>query len=89
MNSLKVMEKSLESITKWLNDSGLVVNKEKTENCLFCKHNMRPVPIRVNEILIESKNVINVLGALFDCKFIWSNQGQQGFECNQVSEKIF
>ncbi len=29
------MEKSLEPVTKWLSESGLNVNEEKTEVCLF------------------------------------------------------
>ncbi len=29
------MERKLEMITKWLKDSGLVVNEKKTEICLF------------------------------------------------------
>ena len=29
------MEQKLEMITKWLKDSGLIVNEEKTEICLF------------------------------------------------------
>ena len=32
------MEKSLESITKWLKKSGLKVNEDKTEICLFHRH---------------------------------------------------
>jgi hypothetical protein len=31
------MEKSLESITKWIKHSGLKVNKSKTDSCLFYK----------------------------------------------------
>ena len=32
------LEKKLEMITKWLRDSGLVVNESKTEVCLFHKN---------------------------------------------------
>jgi hypothetical protein len=35
---------------------------------------MRPVLIRVNEIVIESENGINVLEVLFIAKLTWSNQ---------------
>ena len=34
VNLISNLEKRLEMITKWLKDSGLVVNEEKTEICL-------------------------------------------------------
>jgi hypothetical protein len=44
---IKDVEKSLEAITKWLRDSGLKVNQAKTEVCLFYKHDVAPVHIRI------------------------------------------
>jgi hypothetical protein len=90
------MEKFLESITKWLKNLGLAVNTEKTDICLFYKHDMTPVKIRVNEIAIKFKNMINVLGVLFHCKvnLVKSSghvfhESQQSFEYDQVSRKIY
>ena len=59
-------------ITKWLRDSGLVVNEGKTEICLFHKHDQRKITIKILGIQIESKNFMNVLGVFFDCKLNWS-----------------
>jgi hypothetical protein len=56
------MNKSLEVITKWLKKSGLKVNQEKTELCLFYKNDMAPVSISVSGIEITLKSTINVLG---------------------------
>ena len=68
------MEKSLESITKWLRKSGLQVNKNKTELCLFNRIDVAPVVIRLGHAVITSKASMNVLGVLFDSKLNWSDQ---------------
>ena len=76
-NLVTNMEKKLEMITKWLRDSGLVVNEEKTEICLFFKRDHPPVVIRINDKQIKSKKTINVLGVLFDSKLQWNEQVSQ------------
>ena len=68
------MKKSLESITKWLKKSGLKVNNEKTDLCLFYRHDTSAVSLNLGDITLKSKNEINVLGVLFDSKMQWSNQ---------------
>ena len=67
------MEKSLEAIMKWLKKSGLKVNQEKTDICLFYRHDTAAVVVNVGGIMIESKKEINVLGVTFDSKMQWSN----------------
>ena len=67
------MEKSLEAITKWLKKSGLKVNQDKTEVCLFYKTDVVPVTLSVEGVQIISKSTINVLGVLFDSKLQWSS----------------
>ena len=62
------MKQKLEMIIKWLKDSGLVVNDEKTETCLFYKRDHATITLNINNKNIRSKNVINVLGVLFDQK---------------------
>jgi hypothetical protein len=71
------MERKLEMITKWLKDSGLVVNEEKTEICLFHRADHEAVEIRINDQRIRSKKTINVLGVLFDSKLQWTKQVSQ------------
>ena len=66
------MEKTLESITKWLKKSGLVVNDAKTDLCLFYKKETQQVSINLGMNMITSKNVINVLGVTFDSRLQWS-----------------
>jgi hypothetical protein len=66
------MEKSLESLTKWLKISGLKVNNNKTELCLFYKNNIAPITITLDGVTINSANNINVLEVLFDVKLSWT-----------------
>jgi dsDNA-binding SOS-regulon protein len=54
------MEKSLEAITKWLKKSGLKVNEEKTELCLFHRMDKDTVQMRISNTIITSKPNINV-----------------------------
>ena len=63
----------LEMITKWLRDSGLLVNESKTEVCLFHKNDQPKIQITLQNVKIESKKEINVLGVLFDSKLNWNS----------------
>ena len=74
---IRSMEGKLEMITRWLKDSGLVVNEEKTEICLFHRADHETVELMINGQSIRSKKTINVLGVLFDSKLQWSNQVSQ------------
>ena len=66
------MEKSLEMITKWLKDSGLMVNESKTEVCLFHRNDQPVLHLNVSGVIVLSKKSMNVLGVTFDCKLNWS-----------------
>ena len=68
------MQNSMETITKWLNDSGLAVNKSKTEMCIFSKHDTEPITIRIQNTSIVTKCEMNVLGVCFGSRLKWSNQ---------------
>ena len=68
------MEKSLEAITKWLKQSGLVVNQTKTEICLFNRRDCRPISIKLGLGSVLTQSVLNVLGVIFDSRLQWSNQ---------------
>ena len=60
-------------ITKWLTGSGLKVNEQKTELCLFYRKDTPQIEIIINNSTIKSETVMNVLGVLFDSKLTWSN----------------
>ena len=67
------MEKSLESITKWLKKSGLKVNEDKTEICLFHRHHQAICSVTLNGVTLHSKTSMNVLGVLFDSRLNWAD----------------
>ena len=75
------LERRLEMITKWLKDSGLVVNESKTEICMFHKHDQQKIKINVCGTEITSKHFINVLGVTFDSKL-------NCYKCYLQSKKI-
>jgi hypothetical protein len=66
------MEKTLESMTKWMKDSGKAVNKTKTEVCLFFKPKCRPKHLILNGTRLQTKNVISVFRVQFDSRLHWS-----------------
>jgi hypothetical protein len=49
------VEYSIEAKTKWLRQFGLKVNQAKTDACLFFKHNVAPIMIRVDDAFTSSK----------------------------------
>ena len=55
-------------ITKWLKDSGLKVNENKTELCLFYRKDTPQIEIAINNVMIKSMKSMNVLGVEFDSK---------------------
>ena len=57
-------EKRLKMITKWLRDSGLVVNESKTEVCLFHTNDQPLIEITLLGMRIKSMKSINVLGVV-------------------------
>ena len=59
-------------ITKWLRDSGLLVNESKTEVCLFHRSDQPKFFITLQNLRIESKKEMNVLGVTFDSKLNWN-----------------
>jgi hypothetical protein len=58
------MQKSLEAITKWLKKSGLKVNENKTELCLFYRKDNLPINIVFNNVTVKSQKTINALGVI-------------------------
>jgi hypothetical protein len=69
---IKDLEKELETLTKWLSDSGLKVNENKTELVLFYRKDCRRVTLRINNTRIWSLDYMNVLGVVFDSKLGWA-----------------
>ena len=75
------LEKKLETITKWLRGSGLGVNQDKTEICVFHSNDPPVVIINVDGVPVKSCKSINVLGVIFDSKLNWSEH-----ICNAINK---
>ena len=71
------LQAKLTVVTTWLTNSGLKINENKTELCLFYRKDTNPIKIILNDVIIMSKTSINVLGVSFDSKMTWSNQISQ------------
>ena len=71
---IRDLEKDLELMTKWLKESGLKVNEDKMELCVFHRMDCHPVFITLNQVKIKSVKSMNVLGVQFDSKLNWSCQ---------------
>ena len=66
------MKKSLEAITKWLKDSGLKVNENKTQLCLFHRNPHEPINLTFNGVTLISRQQMNVLGVILDSRLQWN-----------------
>ena len=75
-NNTNNMEKELESIIKWLRQSGLKVNDSKTELCLFHRKDHLQIQIKIIDTTLTSKDRIGVLGIIFDSKLQWQYKVQ-------------
>jgi hypothetical protein len=72
--TLEILKNKLDKILKWLKDSGLKVNENKTELCIFHRNETTEGQLQIGESLIVSKEDMNVLGMTFDSKLKWGPQ---------------
>jgi hypothetical protein len=77
--------RELEKIIKWLKGSGLKVNESKTEICIFHQSGNTDGKLLIDNVLITSKNEINVLGITFDSKLQWSSQVSRAIRGTNIS----
>ena len=71
---LEDLKKKVEIIFKWLKDSGLKVNKSQNEHCIFHPTENTERRLVIDDAMIESKSLMNVLGITFDLKLQWTSQ---------------
>ena len=66
------MELSLAAVINWMKDSGLQVNEEKTELCLF--HRIMPptISLKIGDKMVTTSPSMNVLGVTFDATLKWT-----------------
>jgi hypothetical protein len=71
---LQRLQFQVRNVEKWLTSSGLKVNVEKTEIVIFHKTDTATSSIKLNDVKIQTKKQISVLGVLFYSKLEWSLQ---------------
>ena len=65
---IKSIEHKIKLFSNWLTNSGLKVNENKTEICIFFRNDTTQVDIMVNNITVKSKDHMYVLGVIFDSR---------------------
>ena len=75
--AINLISNKLHLITKWLKDSGLSVNENKTEVCVFYHRPTTNIEIVLNNVSVKSQNCMNVLGVIFDSTLNWSSHISQ------------
>ena len=83
--ALEELGRRLEKIIKWLKDSGLKVNESKTELCIFHRKNNTEGTLTVDNIVVTSKNEMNVLGLTFDSRLSWAPQVSRAIKSANTS----
>ena len=77
------MKKRLEAIIKRSKKSGVKVNGDKTELCLFLRSHQSNSTLNIYPVSIHSKSNMNVLGVSFDTKLNWTNHVLNAISKNQ------
>ena len=63
-----------------MTQSGLKINDEKTDLCIFHRRALETRTIEINETEIKSANQINILGLIFDINLKWEQQYDQAIK---------
>ena len=71
MATIGKVKMKAELVIGWLRDSGMKVNSDKTELCIFHNNDVKKQKITIDTETITSKTFINVLGVTFDSKLNW------------------
>jgi len=78
-----------ERTIKWLRESGMKVNADKTEFCIFHHNDVRPSVLVLDNVEIKSKRCMNILGVIFDSKLRWQQQVDNVIsKCNRALHAI-
>jgi hypothetical protein len=72
-NHIKDKEKSQKAKTKWLRNSGLVVNHSKTDLCLLYKKDFVLVTVSIGQARITFNKQIKAIGLIFYSKLQWTH----------------
>jgi len=72
--ALEILEKKLNTAIEWIRKSGLKVNVNKTELCIFHRMDTSKGSIKVGSETVESSHQLNCLGIVMDNRLVWDRQ---------------
>ena len=75
--SLQKCKETTEQAIFWFKKSGLCVNVQKTEVCMFNKNDVGRHRVELIGLSIEVNKQIKVLGLIFDTKLAWFAQARK------------
>ena len=89
VDSLQKCKETTEQAILWFKKSGLCVNEQKTEVCVFNRNDVGRHRLELNGLNIEVSKQIKVLGLIFDTKLTWFTQAMSAIEkANKVKQGI-
>jgi hypothetical protein len=74
-----------EGICDWLSNSGLKINEENTEICIFQRRNVICKTFTIKNSTIVSKNTINIQGIIFDSRLRWKEQEDHAIKSSNTN----
>jgi hypothetical protein len=88
-DSLRKCKETTEQAILWFKKSGLCVNEQKTEVCVFNKNDVGRHMVELNGLNIEVNKQIKVLGLIFDTKLTWFAQAMSAIEkANRIKQGL-
>ena len=89
VDSLRKCKETTEQAILWFKKSGLCVNEQKTEVCVFNKNDVGRHMVELNGLNIDVKKQIKVLGLIFDTKLTWFAQAMSAIEkANRIKQGL-
>ena len=72
--ALAETKRKIVAVSCWLKKSGLKINDQKTEICIFHRKEKASATIKINNNDIKTSNQITILGIIFDSNLTWDLQ---------------
>jgi len=72
--AIETVQRKVKQAIQWMTNSGLKVNLEKTEVCVFHRMATSKATIRIGNISVESSRQLGCLGVIFDNRLSWDRQ---------------
>ena len=74
LNAIDEIKHKISRVSDWLTKSGLKINDQKTEICIFHRNEKTSLTINKNESEIKTTNQMTILGIIFDSNLTWDQQ---------------